>query len=98
MSKKTFVREIEPYIELHKCNRTGIAWVENGKAGCGHSAHPNIDSTGSVSGMKKLGYWAEDAQTVKTNGAIYNIDRLVVTDKYDQIAADHCDCGSSVHK
>ena len=31
MSKKTFIKEIEPYIELHRNEKTGIAWVENGK-------------------------------------------------------------------
>ena len=91
--KKTFIKELEPYKELHRCPRTGVAWVENGSVGLSHSAHPNIDSTGSVRGMKKLGYWSKDAKTVKTHGAIYNISRVVVSDKFDEIARENCRCG-----
>ncbi len=91
--KKTFIKEIEPNIELHKCNRTGIAWIENGRTGSGHSAHPNIDASGSVLGMKKLGYWGKEDITVRTHGYIYNISKCAVTDKYDQIAMNYCQCG-----
>lgn len=89
---KTKVREIEEYVELHRDPKTGIAWVENGRTGNGHSAHPNIDATGSIRGMKNLGYWKQDVRCVRTHGFIYNIDRLVVSDKFDQIAADECRC------
>lgn len=93
MSGSTFVREIAPFVELHRDPKTGIAWVENGKTGCGHSAHPNIDSTGSVAGMKKLGYWGATDRTVKCHGFIYNIDRYIASDEYDEIAAENCRCG-----
>jgi hypothetical protein len=93
MARKVLIKEIEPHIELYRDPGTGIAWVENGKTGGGHSAHPNIDVTGSVSGMKKLGYWAEDAKTVRSHGAIYNISRCSVTDPLDEIARQHCQCG-----
>jgi len=91
--KKTFIKELEPYVELHRCDRTGIAWVENGKVGLCHSAHPNIDSSGSVRGMKKLGYWSKDAETVRTKGTIYNISHCVTSDKFDEIAKNNCKCG-----
>jgi hypothetical protein len=92
MSKKTLVKEIKPYIELHMDRNTGIAWVENGSTGNGHSAHPSIDATGSVKGMKNLGYWKNDDITVKSHGSIYNVSKIVVTDEYDQIAKENCRC------
>lgn len=92
---KTFIKEIKPYIELHRCPRTGIAWVENGSTGTGHSAHPSICSTGSVKGMKNRGYWNKEDQAVKTSGYIYNISRSFVSDEYDEIARQHCQCGGN---
>lgn len=56
---KRLIKEIKPYVKLFINNNTGIAWIENGSTGNSHSAHPNIDSSGSVEGMKKtriLGY------------------------------------------
>lgn len=90
---KEKIKEIAEYITLYWCPRTGIAWVENSKTGNGHSAHPNIDATGSVKGMKNRGFWKQHDRTVKTNGTIYNIDKLVVTDALDEIARQHCRCG-----
>ena len=94
MAKKTLVKQIEEYVELHVCPRTGVAWVENGNTGCGHSAHSNIDATGSIRGMKNLGHWKQDARTRKTHGFIYNIDSYVVTDMYDEVAAKACRCAA----
>lgn len=95
--RKTFIKSVGAYKELHRDDRTGIAWIEDGSTGNGHTAHPNIDATGSVRGMKKLGYWAKDARTVRSHGYIYNIDRLVVTDELDEIARQYCRCGG-VHQ
>ncbi len=92
MSTKTFIKEIKPYIELHRDEKTGIAWVDNGSTGNEHSAHPSIDVTGSVRGMKKMGYWQEDDITVRCHGAIYNVSKMIISDEYDQIAKDHCRC------
>lgn len=94
----TKVREIQEYVELHRDPKTGIAWVEDGRSGCGHSAHPNIDKTGSIRGMKKLGYWRQDARCIQSHGYIYNIDRLVITDKLDQLAADECRCQACIER
>jgi len=90
---KIKIQEIRPHVTLYRDDLTGIAWVENSSTGCGHSAHPNIDATGSVRGMKDLGYWDKNARTVRTHGFIYNIDSYVVTDELDHIAAEHCQCG-----
>lgn len=92
MSRATFLREVGPFQRLHRDRRTGIAWVENGRTGSGHSAHPNIAVTGSVEGMKNLGYWDRDARTVRSHGFIYNVDRLSISDPLDQVAADNCLC------
>lgn len=92
MTKKTFIKEIDPYIELHRDPKTGIAWVEDGRSGNGHSAHPNIDASGSVIGMKSKGYWGKDDRVVRSHGYIYNIDRIVISDGLDRIANDNCQC------
>jgi len=97
MAGSTFVKELSPYVELHKDVKTGIAWVTDGKTGMGHSAHPNIDSSGSVKGMKKQGYWHKDAVTVTSHGCLYNISSCVVSDAYDEFARQNCTCGGN-HK
>jgi hypothetical protein len=94
MAKKSFVREVELHVELHRCPRTGVAWVEDGRTGNGHSAHPNIAASGSVAGMISRGYWRSDDLTAKTHGFIYNLSRLVVSDDLDKLAAVECRCGA----
>lgn len=91
--KNTFVRTIEEHVELHFDERTGLAWVEDGRTGTGHSAHPNIDASGSVRGMKKLGHWGKDDVCVRSHGFVHNTSRLVVTSEFDEIARQHCRCG-----
>ena len=91
----TLVKVIIEYVELHRDYKTGIAWVEDGRTGNGHSAHPNIDATGSVKGMKQHGYWQKNDRTVKSHGYIYNIDLSVISDRLDAIACIHCRCGGT---
>ena len=45
---KRFIKEVKPYCNLYIDDKTGIAWIEDGTMGIGHSVHPNIDITGSV--------------------------------------------------
>lgn len=85
--------DVRPHVTLYRDDGSGIAWVENRSVGIGHSAHPNISASGSIRGMKDLGYWAKDARTVRSHGFIYNIDSFVVTDEFDELAAEHCRCG-----
>ena len=92
---KKLVTEIAPYKNLYRDTKTGIAWVEDGSTGTLHSPHPNIDATGSVPGMKNLGYWRKDAHTIKSHGCIYNIDLCVVSDDLDAVAAKACQCGGN---
>lgn len=54
--KNTYVRNVGPCAELHRDRKNGIAWIKDGATGLGYSCHANIDATGSVRGMKKLGY------------------------------------------
>jgi hypothetical protein len=91
MSKR-LIKNIEEYVDLYRDDATGIAWIENGKTGGEHSVHPNIDKTGSISGMKKLGYWKQDDEIVRVNGLLYNISKFVKSDKYDEIVANYCNC------
>ena len=82
------VKPCRLYLDLE----TGIAWVENGSTGLGHSCHPNISAAGSVAGMKRQGFWARDCRTVRSHGLIYNVSVTVATDSLDAIAAELCRC------
>lgn len=53
---KRFIREIEPYTKLYRDDKNGIAWIEDGSTGLEISVHPNIHKSGSVIGMKNLGF------------------------------------------
>lgn len=90
---KILLETIRPNVKLYRDSRTGIAWVEDGNTGCGHSCHPHIDASGSVRGMKSLGYWKQKDRTVRARGLIYNIDRLSISGALDEIAQAHCRCG-----
>ena len=98
MGRSTFVKKLAEYVELHRDRKTGIAWVANGTTGQGHSAHPNIDASGSITGMVKLGHWAKSDRKIRSHGFIYNIDRLVITDPLDQAAADACRCQACIER
>lgn len=80
------------YQELFRDTKTGIAWIEDGSTGNGHSAHPNIDATGSVKGMKQRGWWDRDAITVRSHGFIYNVSAVSCGDDLDGIAKEYCQC------
>lgn len=90
---KQLIKRIAPHVDLYRDNRTGIARVEDGTTGMAHSCHPNIDATGSVTGMRKGGYWRKGERSLKSGSFVYNIDSLVVTTEYDEIARKHCRCG-----
>ena len=91
---KKFIREIQESVILYRDEKTGIAWIEDGRTGCGISVHSNIDSTGSVSGMKNLGYWMKNTRTVRSHGFIYNIDSFICDkdNELEVIVANECMC------
>lgn len=95
---KRLIKEIKPYVKLFINDGTGIAWVENGSTGNSHSAHPNIDASRGVKGMKNLGYWGKEDITVRCNGTIYNISKFVVDDELDKIASDYCKCEKCIER
>lgn len=90
---KTLIKKLDDITFLYRDTKTGIAWVENGHNGSIHSAHPNIDATGAVIGMKKLGYWRYDCLIKRSHGTIYNISICSVQDSYDELARQYCECG-----
>jgi hypothetical protein len=92
MAKK-LIKEIECNVNLYINPKTGIAWVEDGSTGMIHSAHANIDSTGSIKGMKNLGYWGKKDRCIRSNGWIYNIDTIYARTEYEHIAKEYCQCG-----
>lgn len=97
---KQFIREIAKYKDLYRDNITGIAWIEDGTAGVRHSIHANIGSTGSVRGMKYLGFWNKKDRTVRAGGFIYNIDTLVYDkdNEYDMIVLNECKCMGCIER
>jgi hypothetical protein len=97
---KQFIKEIEPSVRLYRDDRNGIAWIEDGRTGLGISVHPNIDISGSVAGMKNLGYWGKKDRTVRSHGWIYNIDSFVCNenDKLEMIVANECRCQGCIER
>src|SRR5688572_5302691 len=95
--RKVLIKKVGEYANLYRDPESGIAWVEDGSTGMGHSAHPNIDASGSVSGMKRLGYWHWGDRTKRSHGFIYNIDSCLISDDYDRMAAEYCQCGG-IHR
>jgi len=88
-------RELEPHVNLRVDHATGIASVADGHTGLGHSCHPNISATGSVAGMRKLGYWGKNDRVVRAFGFYYNTALCVVSDKWDRVACQNCRCGGN---
>ena len=97
---KQFIREIEPYKNLYRDNKNGIAWIEDGSTGLGISVHPNMDKSGSVIGMKNRGFWDKSDRIVQSHGWKYNIDRFVCNkkDKLEMIVANECMCQACVER
>jgi hypothetical protein len=89
---KRLIKEVKPNANLYIDDNTGIAWIEDGSTGMGHSVHPNIDITGSVRGMKDRGYWGKHDKIVRSHGWQYNISKFVISDELDNIVADYCQC------
>lgn len=97
---KQFIRSIEGHVNLYRDNKTGIAWIEDARTGLKISVHANIDSYGSISGMKTLGYWGKKDRTVRSHGWIYNIDSFVCDkdNELELIVANECRCQGCIER
>ena len=92
---KSLIRKLSEYKTLYRDTTNGLAWIEDTSAGCCISIHANIDASGSVRGMKNLGYWKKNARTIRSHGYIYNVDSLVVNNnnKAEMLLAEtECKC------
>lgn len=91
---KQLIKEITYYQKLYRDTNNGIAWIEDGSTGLIFSAHPSIDVTGSIKGMKKLGYWNKADRIIRSHGFYYNIDKsgYSETDELTKITYDECMC------
>ena len=97
---KQFIKDINKNVKLYRDNKSGIAWIEDRSTGTGISIHANIDITGSVRGMKNLGYWKKSDRTVRSHGWIYNIDSFVCDkdNEFEMIVADECRCAACLER
>jgi len=95
-ASKVLVQEIRTRVKLYRDPKTGIVWIEDTNTGTGLSAHPHIDASGSILGMKKLGYWGKKDRTVRSHGWIYNIDRMAGCESADEkLVRNMCECGGN---
>lgn len=83
---------------LYRDTENGLAWVCDSSTGMCYSAHPNIMRSGSARGMKALGYWGKKDKVIESHRFKYNISQLVVSDTWDKVAADHCQCEECVKR
>lgn len=91
-------KELDGCHTLYRDSNNGLAWVSDTSSGMCYSAHPNIMRSGSVKGMKALGYWGKHDKVIESHGYKYNISRLVVSDTWDKVAADHCHCSECMNR
>lgn len=97
---KMLLNVINDRAKLYRDTNNGIAWIEDTSTGNSISCHANIDSSGSVRGMKKLGYWKNTDRTIRSHGFIYNIDTYVVNinDPFERIVAAECKCDACIQR
>lgn len=86
------IKELDEHHILYRDSKNGIAWVCDTSSGMCYSAHPNIMQSGSVRGMKALGYWDKSDKVVESHGYKHNISKLVISDTWDKVVAAHCQC------
>jgi hypothetical protein len=55
--------------------RFEISMVTDGSTGTATHSHAVIDASGSVKGMKNLGYWKKGDRVVKAWGSWFNLDQ-----------------------
>ena len=50
--------------------KNGLIIILNSTLGISHSSHPNIEVSGSLSGMIKQGYWNREDEIIEINNII----------------------------
>lgn len=97
---KRHIRDIGKYAHLYRDDKSGITWIEDGSTGIGYSVHSNIDATGSVRGMKHLGYWEKEDRTIRSHGFIYNIDSFICdpSNEFEALLAEECRCQGCIER
>ncbi len=88
-----FIAQVRPYAVLERHVLKGIARIADGSSGTAASCHPNIDSSGSILGMRARGHWLRTDRIVTANGFHYNTSQLVLHSDDDRLAALACRCG-----
>lgn len=62
-----------------------VVTIDDHSIGCRMSAHPNIGQSGSVAGMKNMGYWRKNDVTVRQRNFIYNVSSVACTSIIDEL-------------
>ena len=90
---KKLINSLSPHIHLFQDSKTGLAFIEDGSSNT-ISVHPSIHKTGSIRGMKKLGYWGKTDKVVRVGSYSYNISIEANNgSELEKIVASHCQCG-----
>lgn len=63
----------EDYVELEKYSPAGEDFIFQAQK----DRHPSIHHTGSVRGMKKLGFWRKKDRCVRCGQYIYNLSMTI---------------------
>lgn len=74
----------ESQIKFPKYDGT-ICTIWNESLGMEHCAHPNIDKTGSVKGMKSRGFWREEDKIYSKGGYHFNMSKVTFSDDLDRL-------------
>lgn len=95
-----YIKSVGDCANLYRDDTSGLAWISDGRIGTEHSVHPSIHRTGSVRGMKSLGYWGKKDKVVRSHGWIFNISIFTCDEdnKYDLIVANECKCECCVER
>jgi hypothetical protein len=91
MKNEILVKRVTPNVAIYRNKTTGIAHAQSGSGYYG-SCHPNIHRTGSIRGMKEHYGWNKHDRCVRSGSFIYNIDHCIVSDYYDELARQNCQC------
>jgi hypothetical protein len=70
--------------------KSGIAWVEDGRAGVVHTCHPNVSDLANSDDA-----YGPGANVRRSHGWLYHVDVCIVSDELDELARQNCQCGGT---